>query len=75
LSRTRYVIKGAPASDKPFLSLLRGTVVVDREDDPCVACNFVVGSGIGDGPKWGLASYHKDTDRTMKEALAQCNKP
>ena len=27
--------------------------------------------------KWGLASYHKDTDRarTMKEALAQCNKP
>ena len=27
--------------------------------------------------KLGLASYHKDTDRprTMKEALAQCNKP
>ena len=27
--------------------------------------------------KWGLASYHKDADRarTLKEALAQCNKP
>ena len=27
--------------------------------------------------KWGLASYHRDTDRprTVKEALAQCNKP
>ncbi len=27
--------------------------------------------------KWGLAAYHKDTDRprTVKEALAQCNKP
>lgn len=27
--------------------------------------------------KWGLASYRKDADRarTIKEALAQCNKP
>lgn len=27
--------------------------------------------------KWGLASYHRDTDRTrtVKEAMAQCNKP
>jgi hypothetical protein len=27
--------------------------------------------------KWGLASYHRDTDRdrTMKEARAQCNNP
>src|SRR6516165_9324240 len=27
--------------------------------------------------KWGLASYHKDADRerTIKAALAQCNKP
>jgi hypothetical protein len=27
--------------------------------------------------KWGLASYHRDSDRprTIKEALAQCNKP
>ena len=27
--------------------------------------------------KWGLAAYHKDADRTrtIKEALAQCNKP
>jgi hypothetical protein len=27
--------------------------------------------------KWGLAAYHRDTDRarTMKEASAQCNKP
>ncbi len=27
--------------------------------------------------KWGLASYQKDADRarTLKEALAQCNKP
>jgi len=27
--------------------------------------------------KWGLAAYHKDADRprTVKEALAQCNKP
>ena len=27
--------------------------------------------------KWGLASYHRDTDRTrtIKEAKAQCNKP
>ncbi len=27
--------------------------------------------------KWGFAAYHRDTDRarTMKEALAQCNKP
>ncbi len=27
--------------------------------------------------KWGLASYHRDNDRprTVKEALAQCNKP
>jgi hypothetical protein len=27
--------------------------------------------------KWGLAAYHRDSDRprTVKEALAQCNKP
>lgn len=27
--------------------------------------------------KWGLAAYHRDTDRprTVKEAKAQCNKP
>ncbi len=27
--------------------------------------------------KWGFAAYHRDTDRarTVKEALAQCNKP
>ena len=27
--------------------------------------------------KWGFAAYHRDTDRarTIKEALAQCNKP
>lgn len=27
--------------------------------------------------RWGLASYHRDSDRTrtVKEALAQCNKP
>ena len=27
--------------------------------------------------KWGLAAYHKDADRTrtIKEAIAQCNKP
>jgi hypothetical protein len=27
--------------------------------------------------KWGLAAYHRDTDRprTVKEAMAQCNKP
>ncbi len=27
--------------------------------------------------KWGLAAYHRDSDRTrtIKEAMAQCNKP
>ena len=27
--------------------------------------------------KWGFAAYHRDTDRarTIKEAMAQCNKP
>ena len=37
---------------------------------PAVSADQLVG-------KWGLASYHKDADRarTMKEALAQCNKP
>jgi hypothetical protein len=37
---------------------------------PAVTADQLVG-------KWGLASYHKDEDRarTIKEALAQCNKP
>ena len=37
---------------------------------PSISADALVG-------KWGLASYHRDTDRprTVKEALAQCNKP
>ena len=37
---------------------------------PAVSADQLVG-------KWGLASYHKDEDRTrtIKEATAQCNKP
>jgi hypothetical protein len=37
---------------------------------PAVSADQLVG-------KWGLASYRKDEDRarTIKEALAQCNKP
>ena len=37
---------------------------------PSVSVDQLVG-------KWGLAAYHRDTDRprTVKEALAQCNKP
>jgi hypothetical protein len=37
---------------------------------PSVSSDALVG-------KWGLAAYHRDTDRTrtIKEALAQCNKP
>jgi len=37
---------------------------------PSIAPDALVG-------KWGLASYHRDQDRarTVKEALAQCNKP
>jgi len=37
---------------------------------PAVTSDQLVG-------KWGLAAYHRDTDRTrtIKEARAQCNKP
>ena len=37
---------------------------------PSVSIDQLVG-------KWGLAAYHRDTDRprTVKEALAQCNRP
>ena len=37
---------------------------------PSISSDALVG-------KWGLAAYHRDTDRTrtIKEALAQCNKP
>ena len=37
---------------------------------PSISSDALVG-------KWGLAAYHRDTDRTrtVKEALAQCNKP
>ena len=37
---------------------------------PAVSTDALVG-------KWGFAAYHRDTDRarTIKEALAQCNKP
>ena len=37
---------------------------------PSVSSDQLVG-------KWGFAAYHRDTDRerTIKEALAQCNKP
>jgi hypothetical protein len=37
---------------------------------PAVSADQLVG-------KWGLASYHRDSDRerTLKEAKAQCNKP
>jgi hypothetical protein len=37
---------------------------------PSVSAEQLVG-------KWGFAAYHRDTDRerTIKEALAQCNKP
>ena len=37
---------------------------------PAVSADQLVG-------KWGLAAYHRDTDRdrTVKEARAQCNKP
>jgi len=37
---------------------------------PSVAIDQLVG-------KWGLAAYHRDTDRprTVKEALSQCGKP
>jgi hypothetical protein len=37
---------------------------------PSVSADQLVG-------KWGFAAYHRDTDRerTIKEALAQCNKP
>jgi hypothetical protein len=37
---------------------------------PAIAPDQLVG-------KWGLASYHRDSDRdrTIKEAKAQCNKP
>jgi hypothetical protein len=37
---------------------------------PAISSDQLVG-------KWGLASYHTDADRprTIKEALAQCNKP
>ena len=37
---------------------------------PSISVDALVG-------KWGLAAYHRDTDRarTIKEALAQCNKP
>ena len=37
---------------------------------PSVSSDQLVG-------KWGFAAYHRDTDRarTIKEAMAQCNKP
>ncbi len=37
---------------------------------PSVSSDQLVG-------KWGFAAYHRDTDRarTIKEALAQCNRP
>ena len=37
---------------------------------PAISSDQLVG-------KWGFAAYHRDTDRarTIKEALAQCNKP
>jgi hypothetical protein len=37
---------------------------------PSISSDALVG-------KWGLAAYHRDTDRTrtIKEALSQCNKP
>jgi len=37
---------------------------------PSISSDALVG-------KWGFAAYHRDTDRTrtIKEALAQCNKP
>jgi hypothetical protein len=37
---------------------------------PSISSDALVG-------KWGLAAYHRDTDRTrtIKEALGQCNKP
>ncbi|RBP17679.1 hypothetical protein DFR50_102171 [Roseiarcus fermentans] len=37
---------------------------------PAVSADQLVG-------KWGFAAYHRDADRarTIKEALAQCNKP
>ena len=53
-----------------FVAGCAGTPTAPVVTAPSVAPDALVG-------KWGLASYHKDEDRTrtMKEAAGQCNKP
>ena len=53
-----------------FLAGCGGTPTAPVVTAPSVAPDTLIG-------KWGLASYHKDEDRTrtVKEASAQCNKP
>jgi hypothetical protein len=62
-----------------FASLIVAALLAGCASEPppapaVVAPSISIDQLVG---KWGLAAYHRDTDRprTVKEALAQCNKP
>lgn len=56
-------------------AFLAGCLTTQPPSAPVVAAPSVSSDQLVG--KWGLAAYHRDTDRprTIKEALAQCNKP
>lgn len=57
-----------------FAGLLVGCATEPPPPAPVAAPSFSIDELVG---KWGLAAYHRDTDRdrTVKEAKAQCGKP
>lgn len=58
-----------------FVALLMAGCASEPPPPPVVAAPTVsIDQLVG---KWGLAAYHRDSDRerTVKEAKAQCNKP